>query len=157
MISRDLDSPLFQRERSAVDEWLQSKHIFHAMRDHPRHNTPLLAGMWGFRPALNRTLSLYIFNKLQNRTLVKAYVGVGDQPFLVNEVWPYVENSALIHDSFHCQNFGGHGKPFPTQRPIINGSNIFVGCIKPCSHDQYKFGECPVACRPSNHKEWIYC
>ncbi|CAF1621039.1 unnamed protein product, partial [Rotaria sordida] len=41
MISRDLDSPLTQRERAAVDEWLSMKVIFHAMRDHPRHNTPL--------------------------------------------------------------------------------------------------------------------
>lgn len=37
MASRDLDSPLFRRERIAIDEWLQSKLTFHSMRDHPFH------------------------------------------------------------------------------------------------------------------------
>ncbi|CAF3386753.1 unnamed protein product [Rotaria socialis] len=157
MISRDLDSPLTQRERAAVDEWLASDTIFHGMRDHPDHNTLILAGMWGFRPELNRTLSIQIWNKLQNRTLVRKYTRDGDQPFLVNEVWPYVKKSSLFHDSFHCNQFNGNMKPFPTKRPSINGSNIFVGCIKPCTDDRYVFGECPINCRPNHHKEWIYC
>ena len=45
----------------AVNEWLQSKHVFHVMRDHPGHDLSILAGMWGvktlddeFRPIVRR-------------------------------------------------------------------------------------------------------
>ncbi len=37
MASRDLDSPLTQRERAAINEWILSNLTFHAMRDHPQH------------------------------------------------------------------------------------------------------------------------
>ena len=48
-IFRDLDSRPSQREVNAVNEWLQSKHPFHVMRDHPGHDLPMLAGMWGIK------------------------------------------------------------------------------------------------------------
>ena len=48
---RDLDSRPSQREVDAVHEWLQSKHAFHVMRDHPGHDLPMLAGMWGLKLA----------------------------------------------------------------------------------------------------------
>ena len=39
-----------QRETAAVMQWLNSKHIFHVMRDHPNHGTtPMMAGMWGVK------------------------------------------------------------------------------------------------------------
>ena len=157
VISRDLDSPLTERERAAVDEWLISNKTLHIMRDHPLHYDFILAGMWGFRPACNRKLSQLILDKLRNTTLMKRYVGKGDQPFLLNELWPYVENNSIIHDSFHCQRFRDNSKPFPTRRPSINGRNIFVGCVKPCAQNQFVFDECPVACRPKTHREWSYC
>ncbi|CAG0889113.1 unnamed protein product [Darwinula stevensoni] len=43
-VSRDSDSPLSEREAAAVKEWLESKYIFHAMRDHPHHWQPAFAG-----------------------------------------------------------------------------------------------------------------
>ena len=51
---RDLDSLLSAREKSAVEDWLQSKHILHVMRDHPGHDAPILAGMWGAKVYKNR-------------------------------------------------------------------------------------------------------
>ena len=39
MLSRDTDSRLSNREKLAVDEWLESDKDFHIMRDHPYHNT----------------------------------------------------------------------------------------------------------------------
>jgi hypothetical protein len=39
--SRDLDSPLTKRERTAVDEWLLSNMTFHSMRDHPHHTVSM--------------------------------------------------------------------------------------------------------------------
>jgi hypothetical protein len=46
VMSRDSDSPILPREVDAVNEWLQSDKIFHAMRDHPSHciGLPLLGG-----------------------------------------------------------------------------------------------------------------
>jgi hypothetical protein len=42
MASRDLDSPIIQRELDAVNEWILSGKAWHAMRDHPMHNVPML-------------------------------------------------------------------------------------------------------------------
>ena len=44
---RDSDSRLSFREKAAVDEWINSTLPFHAMRDHPAHWSPILAGLWG--------------------------------------------------------------------------------------------------------------
>jgi len=42
MASRDLDSPLTERERAAINEWLLSNLSFHSMRDHYRHEVSRL-------------------------------------------------------------------------------------------------------------------
>jgi hypothetical protein len=42
MSSRDLDSPLPQRELDAVNDWLSTEKSWHVMRDHPLHNVPML-------------------------------------------------------------------------------------------------------------------
>lgn len=46
-VSRDLDSPIIDREREAVKIWEKSDKILHYMRDHPYHRYPILGGMWG--------------------------------------------------------------------------------------------------------------
>ena len=38
---------VLQRERDAVNEWLESNKTFHVMRDHPWQGSEILAGMWG--------------------------------------------------------------------------------------------------------------
>ena len=49
-VFRDLDSMISKREISAITQWLNSKHTFHVMRDHPNHGTtPMMAGMWGVK------------------------------------------------------------------------------------------------------------
>lgn len=40
--SRDLDSPITQRELNAVNEWISSGKAWHVMRDHPQHHVPML-------------------------------------------------------------------------------------------------------------------
>jgi hypothetical protein len=159
VMSRDLDSPLSSRERSAVDAWIASNKSFHAMRDHPHHGVPMLGGMWGFRPSLDRTMSNSILNKIRNGELVKRYTGGGDQTFLAYQVWPEAKSSIIVHDSFLCHmGYGNKPQPFPTQRPSANETNCFVGCVRPCcGKEKMPFGECPKACRPPDHPEWIYC
>ena len=157
VLSRDLDSPLTHRERAAVDEWLASNKSLHIMRDHPLHGDFVLAGMWGFRPALSRNVSRYMLETLLNANIMKKYTGLGDQLFLFHTLWSLTENDAIVHDSYHCERFHDNPMPFPTKRLFGNGSNIFVGCVRPCLENQFPAGECPVACRPKNHKEWLYC
>lgn len=158
-MSRDLDSALTPRERAAVNVWLASNKSFHAMRDNPMHGVPMLGGMWGFRPSLNRVMSRIIYDKIHNRELVKRYGGRGDQTFLSNEVWPQAKSSIIVHDSFLCKGgFGQKPDPFPTERPSANKTNCFVGCVRPCcGRGKMPFGQCPKECRPKDHPEWIYC
>jgi hypothetical protein len=44
---RDTDSRLCPREIAATNQWIESGKDFHLMRDHPYHNVPVLAGLWG--------------------------------------------------------------------------------------------------------------
>jgi hypothetical protein len=158
-MSRDLDSALTQRERAAVDVWLASNKSFHVMRDHPQHSTPMLGGMWGFRPSFNLNISHKMHNKIHNKELVTRYPGRADQAFLAEHVWPFAKSSIIVHDSFLCKyGFGHKTEPFPTERPSANETNCFVGCSRPCcGRGKMPFGECPKECRPKNHPEWIYC
>lgn len=158
-MSRDLDSALTKRERAAVDAWIQSNKLFHAMRDHPMHNTAMLGGLWGFRPSLSPNNSRIIHDKIHNEALVKKYTRRADQPFLTHHVWPLAKSSAIVHDSFLCKhNYGVPAQPFPTRRRPANETNCFIGCVRPCcGKGKMPFGECPIACRPKNHPEWTYC
>ena len=65
---RDSDNDLTMRERFAVDEWISSQKPFHAMRDHPLHRDPVLAGAWGGNNELlgydiGRNITLAILRK----------------------------------------------------------------------------------------------
>jgi hypothetical protein len=117
MLSRDTDSRLSNREKLAVDEWLNSDKDFHIMRDHPHHNTEILAGMWGVRN-----------NELKNiKDLIQGYVKGNfyqvDQNFLREKIYPLVINNSFTHDSY--LNYNINSKPFPSKR--INRE--FVGDV----------------------------
>jgi hypothetical protein len=158
-MSRDLDSALTLRERAAVNAWLASNKAFHAMHDHPSHRAPMLGGMWGFRPVLNRSLSRAILDKIHDQTLIERYFGRADQPFLAVHVWPSARSSILVHDSFHCAGgVDNRTEPFPTQRLLAHETECFVGCKRPCCRSgKMPFQPCPKQCRPKNHPEWLYC
>lgn len=106
MISRDVDSRLSLRERTAVDAWLRSTKAFHIMRDHPCHTLEIPAGMWGARGGILRNIN----------DMVKAYhkddYWQVDQNFLREKVWPLVAHQAFVHDEF----FQRTPHPFPTAR-----------------------------------------
>ena len=157
-MSRDLDSALTPRERSAVNVWLASNKSFHAMRDHPQHGVPMLGGMWGFRPSMSPRISRLIHNKIHNRELVKHYGGRGDQTFLAKEVWPEAKSSIIVHDSYLCKTtYGVKPEPFPTQRRPANETNCFIGCVRPCCGRDKPWFKCPPECRPNDHPDWLYC
>ncbi len=118
--------------------------------------------MWGFRPALNRTFASEFLNKILNRTLVSRYGGRADQTFLEENVWHYIQNDLIAHDSHLCTKwYGKNSRPWPSRRPALNDTNdtgCFVGCVRPCCPPvKFPFGECPIACRPKNHTDWTMC
>ena len=117
MISRDTDSRLSFREKSAVDEWLESNKDFHIMRDHPYHRTEILGGMWGCRNGILKNIK-----KLINDYNKGDFWQV-DQNFLREKIYPLVVNQSIIHDSY--LKYNTESKKFPTER--INKE--FVGDV----------------------------
>jgi hypothetical protein len=112
MVSRDTDSRLSEREKAAVDEWLNSDKDFHIMRDHPYHATAILGGMWGARNGIVKDIKRWI------NDYNKGDFWQVDQNFLKEVVYPKIQDDVMVHDEFF-QKF-----PFPTAR--INGE--FIGC-----------------------------
>ena len=115
-ISRDCDSRLGEREAAAVQEWMASPRLIHAMRDHPYHTTPILGGMWGAKrhaiPDMNELM--YRWDQ-EDRWQT-------DQEFLRDMIWKCYRHKVLAHDDW--LRFGAT-HPFPTPRE----NQDFVGAI----------------------------
>jgi hypothetical protein len=88
---RDVDSRISERELAAVGEWIESGHEFHAMRDHPYHNIPMLAGLWG----VNGAGAARIRHKIPDK-LTGDYYQV-DQNFLTKTIWRSARRRLLVH------------------------------------------------------------
>lgn len=108
VISRDTDSRLNEREKVAVDEWLNSNYNFHIMRDHPWHNNIILGGMWGVRHGILKGITDAVKEYHKSNEFINDY-GV-DQNFLKSYVYSRIEDSVKIHDPFF------NNLPFPTPR-----------------------------------------
>lgn len=122
VIVRDCDSRLNERERLAVDEWLESDRDFHIMRDHATgHWGRVLGGMWGAR---NGALMPFgeAFEKYKGNRNNRYFY---DMDLLAKEVYPHVE--AMVHDEYF--RYEADARPFP--KSDYKG---FVGeVIKDCS------------------------
>ena len=113
VLSRDTDSRLTLREKSAVDDWLNSYKAFHIMRDHPWHYSyPILAGMFGCKSGVIHDIE----GKIKNFNKIDTYHS--DQDFLKSIIYPMVEDECMIHDDFA-------DLPFPIPRFGLN----FVGQV----------------------------
>jgi hypothetical protein len=109
VISRDVDTLILEREVRAVDEWLASGRVLHIIRDHPKHEMPIMGGMWGCRASEFRNIKELIckFGKFERYG--------SDQEFLSKIIYPNFVKRAWIHSE--CIRF--HGEiihPFPTRR-----------------------------------------
>ena len=156
--SRDLDSPLTEREKVVVDEFINSSFLFLSLRDHPLHGVPILGGLWTAAQHRNRSLFLRMFSILLDRTNVQRYTLIKDQSLLSEIVWPKVKDQTLSFDSYTCQQFQqGTLRPYPTQRPSMD---CHLGCVRPCCENSSRSilpQACPTSCRPQNHLEWTFC
>ncbi|MBC8284804.1 MAG: hypothetical protein H8E32_13390, partial [Nitrospinae bacterium] len=114
VISRDTDSRLSDREKFAVDEWLNSSKSFHIMRDHPWHfSYPILAGMFGCKAGTIENIS----RDIDSFEKIDWYHS--DQSFLKHIIYPRIKESVMIHDEFFEKT------PFPTKREGLE----FVGQV----------------------------
>lgn len=121
-IFRDVDSRITLREVEAVSQWLASDKIIHIMRDHPLHDDPILAGMWGIKSSKTINLCALIETYVKQKGFdgIEERISYGfDQEFLAEVIFPLFHGEALIHDEFYG------GKPFPTPRRGLE----FVGQV----------------------------
>jgi hypothetical protein len=109
MISRDVDTLILEREVRAVDDWLASGCPLHIIRDHPKHEMPIMGGMWGCRAELFRNIPELIskWNRFDRYGC--------DQEFLARIIYPVFRHRAWIHSE--CIWFPGEiPRAFPTTR-----------------------------------------
>jgi hypothetical protein len=115
VIFRDADSRLSFREKACVEKWLESGKALHIMRDHPYHANWIMAGMWGIDAKSGGSLVSTVLAKAKG-------VDVGeDQYLLAKELYFFLQNKSLVHDSFFRRE--KWAERFPTRR---EGSQ-FVG------------------------------
>ena len=147
---RDMDSDLTTREEGGVREWLGGTEIFHVMRDFPAHTSNIMGGLWCFRNFKDRTLGYNLLVEIFKNAKTRVESLKSDDQTLLNKfVWPIVKADTMQHDSYSCKKYPG-ARPFPNKRANYH----FVGCIRPCGNWAK---QCPIECRPPNHKYWRYC
>jgi len=118
VIMRDADSPLTVRERVAVDDWIASGTLFHAMRDWWSHTDLILAGMWGATGGVLTGIRGRMEAYLARVSVPDRHV---DQQFLANMVWPSIRDRTLIHD----ERFGVLGaQPYPPFGTLPEGQHV---------------------------------
>jgi len=95
MISRDVDTILLERDKIAVDEWLESDKDFHIIRDYTVPTYRILAGTWGCRNNILSNMD-YLMDKWNI-----LYPTTQDAIFLNMVVYPRIKNSVFIHDQYN--------------------------------------------------------
>ena len=77
-----------------------------------------------------------------------------DQAVLKSILWPELlrTGDVMTHDSYLCDKFN-NTRPWPSQRANMTE---FVGS-QYTRNKRTVLKECPLACRPPNHKNWKYC
>lgn len=117
---RDADSRIFEREVSAVNDWLSKNKALHLMRDHPHHNYPVMGGMWGFR---NDIVRFPIEKKLREWiTTVKPQFSKMDDMDFIAILYSEFFHNCVVHDDWkRC--------PLSIQFPTHRVDKNFVGQI----------------------------
>ena len=111
VVFRDSDSRITEREKLAVDEWIDSGKSIHVMRDHPAHGVPfgnnslgILGGMWGIKTGvipITELIKRYPKSKENN---------YGNDQSWLKSIYSIFENDRCTHDEFFEK------KPFPIKR-----------------------------------------
>lgn len=120
-ISRDADSRISERDKTAVEDWIMSNKDFHILRDHPvGHNWHMNAGMWGCKGGKIPDMESLIEQYSKTHATNQSYF---DQMFLRDVIYHKTLNSLLSHDEYF--NFEPFSVPVPRDRKLDNFA--FVG------------------------------
>lgn len=93
LLSRDADSTIYERETTAVTEWLGSGCVCHSMHDSPSHlGVNLMGGMIGLRGGPMWSWVPEHISAFCNRVKERPAIGF-DQAWLSQYVWPLVDGS----------------------------------------------------------------
>jgi hypothetical protein len=114
-ISRDCDSRLSERDKVAVDEWIDSGKSFHILREHPiGHYWPMNAGMWGAKGNsilnIKESIDSYL---LENPMFYDKSI---DQIYLMNVIYPIAVKDLFLHDEYY--NYEGFGTNIKRDRKL---------------------------------------
>jgi hypothetical protein len=99
ILFRDCDSLITDREKAFVDEWLVSNKALHIIRDHPLHQSNIMAGLCG----VNKAKVHNLLDVFRNSKLINIY-GV-DQWFINRELFRKYRHDSLVHDSISLFDF----------------------------------------------------
>jgi protein O-GlcNAc transferase len=129
-IVRDADSRLNERERNAVDSWIESGKKLHVMRDHPHHENLIMGGMWGLQLEGSFDIKKSITAWISENGYVTKYDW--DQNYLRNILYPKYKEDLIAHDSI-CRKF-----PYSVSFPIpLDDEYRFVGEIYDENDNRY--------------------
>ena len=111
-IVRDADSRISERDKEAVDAWINEQTTLHIMRDHTHHGYYILGGMWGMKSIenLEESISQYIKDKSYDKE-----VRMLDMDYLRDYVYPKYCSDSTIHCSINEYRIEGNSKPFPSK------------------------------------------
>lgn len=118
MLSRDCDSRLNEREKYAVEEWLDSDKNFHIMRDSWMHQAEIMGGMWGAKYPILKDMKKLISE------YTKGDFWQVDQNFLREIIFPLIREDVMAHDE--CMSWGPNNHKFPDKCPP-RSETFFVG------------------------------
>lgn len=121
VIFRDSDSIFSHRECILVNEWLNCDNLFHIMRDHHLHVSPILAGMFGVKNEGFKIISKLFFNYPH---LTKKNSYNSDQIFLADHLYPIIKNEVLVHTSYFAFHSEKHVRINKSK-----DSNGFIGAV----------------------------
>jgi hypothetical protein len=97
-VVRDTDSRITNREKVAVDEWVEDNKVLHIMRDHPHHNYTILGGMWGMKRQEDFNMKEE-FSRYTNSN--ELFEKMTDMNFLRDIVYPKFVQESTIHATYH--------------------------------------------------------
>jgi hypothetical protein len=105
-ISRDTDCRLLNREKIALQQWLNTDKSLHIIRDHPYHGVKILGGMWGLQnkniPNIRFLISEWCCDHIYDRIgkLSLTSKGKGHDQIFLNIVYSLMNTDIYVNDEF---------------------------------------------------------
>ena len=97
---RDCDARLSTAEADLVQQWIDSGHPFHAVRDHVMHNELMIGCTWAGRTDCGIDIVELMRDYFKSTNGPTARYG-HDQFMLGQKLWPLIRNHCLVHDKYY--------------------------------------------------------